>query len=568
MFDFGGVYISLSDYSRHLVTQSVNSEDSEALLTLLAADAPYEEMIFGLAALSHFAHYPEQGAPAIQTLRSALRQEVRQHLDELLQHRQAFARQPVLRAMREVLRYPDRVPMGRFPPGIAQILLVHAAGDSLNSAPRASEDKIGDMPSDIVIDLVANWVFHESDDRWSLMTRVATLWRRFGHLAGEYLDGRNAVDLLTDATGLEPEDMLALGFILSGYSMLWTPAKPQLLRLDEGIGIDPSKVEAFARCVCATPEEMALKVQSDSSSTWDYLAFEKTPVLRLPNGYLVLDESLLWERVTNGLYWFVHDYLKVSEGESSRKAWTQAWGDIVETAVGDILEHCIIASLDGSALIWSEDDFHEAYGDDKKSADFILDCGDKLLLFEVVSGQVKTGTRIDLGREAFDQDIEKLVMKKVRQLHSTAIMLLTDEAPLTGISPVSQRQIIPIVVAAMGFPYIEPVIKHVRDLMKSERLLENPLIKGLCILDFRELELIEAKAESGIDPATALLEWFEGTDALVSFWNWSITRANGRPLRPTRVSGEGIFVANELRRRIRVADDPDPDIPWHPDPPR
>jgi hypothetical protein len=60
--------------------------------------------------------------------------------------------------------------------------------------------------------------------------------------------------------------------------------------------------------------------------------------------------------------------------------------------------------LGGIPLFWDEDDLQAAYGE-TKACDFVLDAGDCLVLFEVVSGQIKTGTRVDLARQAFDDDV-------------------------------------------------------------------------------------------------------------------------------------------------------------------
>jgi hypothetical protein len=564
MVDFGGAFVTLTDYLGGDLVSVLGPEVSGRLVPVLAADMPLREMISALAALNHFAHYPEQAEPTIEFLRSALRPEPLARLDRLLANRQPFARQPVLRAMREVLADPTRAIRRKTLPGIAPIWLVHAVGDTFPAWGTSTTDRIGGWPSEAVLELVANYGFHEGQDRWALLVRTASLWRRQGHLAASHLGGRSAVDLLVEATELEPEDFLALGFALTAHAAAWSPATSQLLRLDAGLGMSPGRVAAFVKLATATPEELAARVAAQPRSTWDFLAFEKTPVLRFPEGFLVLDESLLWERVTTGLYWLVFDHLKASEGDAAALAWTRAWGDMVEAAVGESLARCCLAALGGTALFWNEDDLQAAYGQ-TKACDFVLDAGDSLLLFEVVSGQLKTGTRVDLARQAFDEDVQRLVMKKVRQLHAAATCLLQDEARLTGVRPSAPRRIVPVIVAAMGFPYVGPVVQHVDALAGAEGLLTDARIEPLSILDLRELDLVEGKSAAGTDPASLVNEWQRATGRQVSFWNWATTWPGGAPSRPSRITAEGTDVANELRRRLRLADDPDPDRPWNPE---
>lgn len=553
LLKFIGTYMTLNDY----VPQGfrVSRTNAEVLLPQFAADMAFPEMISALAALNHFAHYPTKSSPAIDTLRAVLQPETRTRFEAMLPQRQPFARQPVLRAMREVLSAPSRHVTPTMPPGIAPIMMVHAAGDALSHGAPTTTGTIGGWPELYVLDLVANWNFHASDDKWALMVRQATLWRSNSDRTAIHFDGKSACQLLVEASGLEPEDFLALGFGLAAHATAWVPTKPQLVRLDAGLSMDAAKVAAFAKLVCASPEEIASRFSAAAKSTWDFLPLEATPVLAMPGGYLVLDESLLWARVTSGLYWIVFDHLKATSGEEAALAWTRAWGDVVEAAVGDALRRCAVRALDGSPAFWTEDDLHAAYGKDTKASDFVLDLGDWLVAVEVVSGRITTGTRIELARSAFDKDVERLIMKKLRQLDATARCLVWSEEPLTGLRPTPPRRVLPLVVAAMGFPYIEPVVAHIEQLATDEELLTDGRIGPLCICDLRELELLEGATSAGDSLSAILTTWQHETRGRRSFWDWTTSRPGGAPPRPSRMCDEGTRVANELRRRLGVQGD-------------
>ena len=384
----------------------------------------------------------------------------------------------------------------------------------------------------------------------------ATLWRTYGAEAGSFFGGKGAAQLLEEATGLEPEDFLAIGFALTSHAMQWMPSKPILVRLDDGLAIPKEKIETFVHAVCTTLQEIVERISSeDALSTWDFLPFQTTPVLALPDGYLVLDETFLWDRITSGLFWMVFDHLKGIAPNDAELRWTQAWASIVEVAVGDSLRSCAVPTLDGSPAFFTEDDLHKAYGNNVRAADFVLDGGEMFGAFEVVSGRVATGTRIALAREAFDRDIERLVMNKVRQLHSTATCLLGSEEPLTGQAPSFRRHVLPVVVSAMGFPYMEPVILHIRDSMRAEGLLQDARVEPLCIVDLRELELLEGVVASGGSVASSLLAWQRATDGRISLWDWTATRPGPRLSRAPRIASEGKKVVNELRSRLKIGGD-------------
>jgi hypothetical protein len=556
LLNFGGAYLVFSEYAPLDGLGEQPHKVAAKLRESFAAGEPFREMMAALAALNHFAHYPDQATPAIQTVRAALQPEPQQRFDNRLSDRQVFARQPILKSMRLVLSNPNRPFVRQHPPGLDPIFLVHATGDAMTRDDPHSDDQIGGLPDDFVMDIVANWTFHEGDDHWALMTRQAMLWRVHGDEAKKQFGSQSAVDLLAVTTGLEPEDFLAFGFSLIAHAMQWSPEKPSFVDLTQVLDKAPAvKRDAFVDLVCGTPDYFTQVFSSSDKSQWDLLAFESRPILNLNDDLLVLDESLLWERVTAGLYWFVFDSLKATKGYPEAEKWTRAWGDVVEATVGDMLQACALKTLDGVRLLWDEKDIWKAYGNDRPAADFVVDRGDRLIMFEVVSGQLTTNTRINLTRAGFDADIEKLVMSKVVQLDGSARSLLIDEEPLTGVASTG-RHVIPVVVAAMGFPYIEPVVKHVRQLLKERGLLQDARIEELCIIDLRELEVLEGAAENGRDPATLLLTWQQQTqNHPLSFWNWVTANQSLVGGRPRRMRDQGQAIFDDIVDRLQLEGD-------------
>jgi hypothetical protein len=62
------------------------------------------------------------------------------------------------------------------------------------------------------------------------------------------------------------------------------------------------------------------------------------------------------------------------------------------------------------------------------NADVIIDLGDGIAVFEIVSHRLTVPTRISGRRTSFDSDMEARVFKKVRQLNDT-VRSLVDEIP-------------------------------------------------------------------------------------------------------------------------------------------
>ncbi len=354
-----------------------------------------------------------------------------------------LTRQSILASVQIVLMH-DYVPPVPGPTslGFWGILLTHAVASGLANEPPETSDTIGGIPATLAAEMVRNCAFNESEDIYGSIDRQKRIWKVFGHLGGPFLGGKHPADLVHQITGIQVEDFLALGFALYAHAMGWTPQKP--LHLAEDFSdIDPDILQRFLSLVASTRDDLHSRLtQNPPRTNWDFLAIQDRPILRTPEGLLVLDGTYLFGRITTGLYWIVHDYLRDNYGEQDRLRWTQAWGAMVEAlAEEDIEPHSppIFGDPD-STTFYTEEDLACAYPD-SKAADVVVDLGVTFVAFEIVSGQLTTGTRIDGTPEAFMKDMEKLVFKKMRQLDATATNLVFDERPLTAVQGPSRPDI-------------------------------------------------------------------------------------------------------------------------------
>jgi hypothetical protein len=549
-------YMVLSEYMGDAATV-LNQADPDSIVNGLIGACNSYDLMFALVALNRMAAHPEHAPAALSVMQAALKPEVRARFDNMAKQRRPFARQPVLTALRKVLASPAPR-QNLIDPSVAAILLVHALGDRLNVTKTGDESEpIGGMYGRLVLDMVANSDFHESDDPWAAIDRYVRLWRSHGPICENLLGGKVPTDLLREATGLEFEDFLALGFALFANVLAWTPGAPMLLNLQPGVQMDPEVIDRFLQLLSATPDQIRAALATPRSG-WDFLEFQAHPVLNLPDGLLILDEGLLWQRFTSGLFWLVHDHQRDHTGDLARRKWTQAWGDVVEVVAEEGLTPLAPPLLGEGATIWDENDLRTAYGKKGGTADLVIDFGEKLAVIEVVSAQLTINTRIDCTRDAFERDLEKLVIKKVRQIDGTARKLIANETKLTGVRVTHPRTIIPIVVAAFGFPHLPPVHARLQERLKDEHLLQNGPFADLCILDLRDLELLEGAAERGDAPHHLLAEWQKSSLYRLPFrtWLWSQPGEKLGPLaRPKRMDPAVTATMHELTDRLRLGDD-------------
>ena len=320
----------------------------------------------------------------------------------------------------------------------------------------------------------------------------------------------------------------ALGFALMSFAMAWEPGRPLHVPADLNSEMDPAIIERFLQLVSASPREMHAALQ-DGRSRWDFLAFQRRPVLRTEQGLLVLDRELLFRRVTAGLYWDVHDHLAATEGDGARQQWTQLWGSIVEAVIEDELGAHKPWAPEGTRLVWDEDDLAAAYGTDSKRCDLVVDLGFALLVADVVSGQLTVATRIEGDLQAFQADMEKLVFKKVRQVHETCMNLIKDETALTGVTACPPRRLFPMVAIGSDFarhPVISNIIEEYR---KREGLLEDARIAPLSVIDVSEAEALEGLAALGHGLTEVLTGWHNSAGASMSLRNYLIEQYPKEP---------------------------------------
>lgn len=562
---FVHLYVSLDDY---IPLEETPDGTPESAIREIVDTYDRRLLLLALAALNRQCDRSEDLERLTGYYRSVLTEAPRRRLDAAISRREGsagkpriVARQCVLAAMEEVLRHPLEDGVRREEPDVSHaIMLSHAFGTAFGLEEEHSDEEICGVPADMLMYLVRNAALYREDDAYAAMDRTVRLWREFGPKVQRVKLRAKPADLLREATGLEIEDLLALGFAAWANEHMWAPEKPLLLARDFGGAMSADRIELFLSVVTASLEEYRITLR-DSDSQFDFVAFERKPVVELDNGLLVLDGRLLWQRFTFGLYWLVHDHEKLTRGsERDRHLWTQGYGEMVEEMVKDQIR-AIAPTLLGSKRdkgFYDDEDFKRAYGEGVSRPDAAVDRGHHLLLFEVQSGQLSTGTRVKGDPKSFERDTERLVLKKCRQLDSAARAVLADPGALTEAAPYPDVRLLPFVVVGGGYPGEAVSGGCVENLLAEEGLLDLDGVGKLGILSPAELEILEGLFESGEDITALLIEWKSSGLRNVSLWNFLAGKFSDHSrFRPTRMETrvEGTF--DDLEARLRPRSGPD-----------
>lgn len=563
--DYAHVYMVLDDYA-DLTGTGLDAEGfAQATIERLLNDVPRQDLLAGLGLLTAVLKRPSEQSRVLDDYRSLLDERARACFDNRCRpgqgQRWPLSRQSLLGAYRCVLAMPDVEPLSllvspmaqamRQAPALAAIALTHAIGATYGHEYEDEDEdgEIAGLPARVAIDFVINQGFNSGDDDLAVLDRTLRLWRDYDEVGASRLKGVRPSDLLHDACGLEVEDFLAMGFAVWSHTVAWALGGPQLL--DPGLhpGIDSEKWGRFMALVAATPEEFGSSL-GKARSQWDFVGFQAHPVLRLEGGLMLIDQEFLIDRVTTGLYWLVHDYMK-ARSERDRKHWTQAWGAMVEALCEDELRPLAPPVLGGGSTFYTEEDIATAYGNDGPRADVTIDFGEAFGVFEIVSGQLTTATRVDGNPVAFAADMNKLVYKKAAQLSGTSAKLLSDVSKLTAAIE-QPKSVYPVVITAGGLPVNPITVQLTREHCAQADLFDHALNHPVALIDLGELEMLEALGERGKNPVELIARWQSSSLAGMPLQNWLLAEF-GREIdqyRPRRVKPRTDALFDDMIRRL------------------
>ncbi len=533
--DYVGVYVTAREY---LVAEEAPEEEIGKLAEKFAGGSTAMTLLTHLALLNT-AYEDDDVVRLGDELVGALVSPYADRLSAVLAEpdvvHHVVARQPLLAAMRYVLTagccgMTDEDPT----PLLAAVLLEHVVAASLASEQRG-ERSIGGVPESLFFEFLRLGCLYQADDMWSSIDRVVRLWETFGSAISKVPLRGSPAQLLEEATGLSVLEFLAFGFALYAHMSQWEPGSPHLLSREFGPGVEQSLADRFCDAVVSTPEALAGAFAGRTGGAFDFLPIQERPVLDLPGGLLVLDDGYLWDRVTSGLFWIVHDQEK-ARSDLDRQRWTQGFAEAVELFAEDVLRRVAPTVLGNGSTLYTEEDLEAAYPD-AKHCDVAIDFGDCFVLIEVVSAQLSVRTRIDGDVDAFEADAERLIFKKCRQLDEAATPLLEDRAhALTGIG---RRSLVvqPVLVIGSGLPIAPPIARFIYDELETRGQFEHPDVARLCIVGLAELELLEGLAEVGHDLVTVLRSWKASPLSDVSLRNYVLAEygPDARALRPSRM---------------------------------
>lgn len=316
----------------------------------------------------------------------------------------------------------------------------------------------------------------------------------------DLVSGETPAARFEEQVGMSLERYLAIAFAVGARFFGWDrdPAKWVLgPAYFENTNIRPDEMRRAMRVISATPDELvrAFEDENDAGHTSldDTRPFLVHPFVEIEDdAYLPVDIEALGDGlVGDGIYW------RIKPPPAANPALKQAFGD----TLGRLLEeHC----FEIARSVYPEDQqprrlFTEfRYGEHGATPDLIVTDERASAFIEI--GIDRPNLRDTVGRgdlQAFDHDVESILIPRAEQLDRKITHALAGELPLADVPPQTLELIYPVICLLDGFPIGFPLTERVRTRISSAGYLLQQELAPVTIVSVEDLEHLLGLVEGG-----------------------------------------------------------------------
>ncbi len=400
-------------------------------------------------------------------------------------------------------------------------------------SPMASPD---DAPSedDMLRFHIQTFVFNHTEQYRYLIPRA---WIMYTELPAEpdLRDDSSFMDVPTifqRATGLELHEYIAFGFaLLAGFvgrSLVRNRYNGQHRAINPQLYFDLPRLgtrgQQMLASLSADHRAMRAAVVARAPDTQrfasDFLSFMATPLYQIQDNLTVpVHLPFLEARFTSGIYWTLVDHLEHRE----RLRFMRFFGKLFERYVRNLIQRAIPDTHGLTRRVFPEFPYSAPAGE-QRTSDVVIVYEHTALFVEVTAGRLRLeDTLLAADLTAFDHDLQRIVLRKARQLNRCIRDFRENRFTFDGQTARDLRHIQPVIVTPESLPEGRIFWNHVRGRLAAEHLLEDPLIDPLQLLDIEELEMLEPVIASGRSFLTILQRRQEQHAGDVSFKNHLLT---------------------------------------------
>jgi hypothetical protein len=397
------------------------------------------------------------------------------------------------------------------------VLAVTAINTHLTEQARTETAQLGDwLPF-----FIQNGAYNRKTRPMGEMARAQVLFGRIAKLPKLQASSHACPieEWMVEDYGLTIDEQLALGFALSAMTQAWTK--------DETAGsscyIEPQNVddllvklgwedrrEPALAAIAADREAFQSDFAQDgdrlSRLAWEVRPFMRHPFLLLEEGGLLLVSPravLSW--LSEGFHYRLLDSAQRRAGKDRKlsRNYTAFVGELVEEYALELVRSVHQGQRPvGSGRVYGEQPYGRKRGNKKgadKTSDIAIDLGLDLVLIEASGSRLRAETLLSGDMKSVTYDLERMVVKKIRQLGHCIHALLAGRAQIPADKPDVDmdrvERIWPVVVTAGNLTQTGALWQHIHS--KTEGALNQLKVQPLTLLDIDDLEALCGFIEYG-----------------------------------------------------------------------
>jgi hypothetical protein len=364
---------------------------------------------------------------------------------------------------------------------------------------------------------------------WTLFTKLAK--RADMRASPNFIDLDEKVRALT---GLSIEDYFAVGASLALWFFaganrrdLTNNRKLRAASFFSHTRLNPGVARSILEALTHTYEsaKQAFETRQDSARlfAYDFVPFMLRPLYQIDADTTVaVNLAFLESRVSNGVYWLIFDSLSSRE----RPRLSSFYGQVLETYVRDVLRRTLPDLPHLSQRVFPDFTYPAPGGGESRTTDVVALYPDSAIFFEVTATRLRVEDTLLSGNPAsFEEDLEKIVIGKARQLHNRIEDFRAGLYSFGGVTAAQVPKIVPVVVTGESLPVWTATMQVVRRKLEQEGLLQGRGIEPLRIIGVDEVEMLESLIQGGTSLLTILRQHAEDPGLQnVTLRNFLITR--------------------------------------------
>lgn len=231
------------------------------------------------------------------------------------------------------------------------------------------------------------------------------------------------------------------------------------------------------------------KEQNSRELGYDFLAMKERPLIQLAQDtFLPLSFDFVCEKLTTGIYWMIFDHLLNSGNDGAHLQFSRYNGYLFERYVADIARAIHARSPMNGKLFYADEIYSVGKGQ-RKTSDAVLIDTENIVLIEATASRMTAKRTIAMGiAEAFQDDCDKIIFKKAKELNRFISDLRNGLVSLGGEVVDGNKMIFPLIVAIEGFPRMPVIDRFLYSELDQLGVFKSDSIAPLGILAADELE--------------------------------------------------------------------------------